>query len=291
MNFRRRPGVLAAAAVCAALSVAGCSAPGVNHSATDKAGGPVACSPDGMKLVTAGKLTIATDNPALEPWFIGNDPTTGEGFESAIGYEIAVALGFDPHNVQWRRVKFDKIIAPGAKNFDFALDEVTIRDDRKKAVDFSTSYFDVTQGVVGLSHGKFASAKSLSQLRSAKLGARAGTTSLTAIGEAIKPTTPARSFASMQDAIDAVHSGTIDALVTDLPTAFYIAQGRLADSVVIGQIPAATDAEQIGAVLPKNSTNTACVDEALATMRANGKLDELKQRWIVYRGAPILKNG
>lgn len=271
--------------------VAACSAPAANTSATGKNGKPVPCSPAAMTTVTKGKLTVATDNPALEPWFIGNDPTSGEGFESGIAYRIAVTLGYDPHNVVWRRVPFAQIIAPGAKNFDFALDEVTVRADRAKNVDFSTPYLDITQAVVTERNSSLAAATSVSQLRGAKFGALNDTTSLSAVTNEIKPTTAATVFSSMAQAIAAMQDGRINALVTDLPTAFYIAQGRLAGSVVVGQLPPHGGEEQIAAVLQKGSSNTACVDQALAKLTHNGTLGDLKQHWIVYRGAPILKDG
>lgn len=286
-----RRAALLCGAVGVALATSACSAPGINHSAKGPDGKPVACSPARMKTVTNGKLTIATDNPALEPWFVANNPSSGEGFESGIGYDVAVALGYSPHNVVWRRASFSDIIAAGPKTFDFALDEVTIRPERQKKVDFSGPYFDVTQAVVAKEKNRIAKVRTIPELRGARLGAMAGTTSYAAILQVIKPTVAPVKYPSMSAAIAAVQAGKIDALVTDLPTAFYIAQGdRLVDSTVIGQLPARQGAEQVAAVLPKGSTNTPCISAAIDKIRADGKLDFLRQRWLVYKGAPLLKD-
>lgn len=46
-----------------------------------------------MKTLTAGTLTIGTDKPAHQPWFVDDDPAT-PGYESAVAYAIADELEF-----------------------------------------------------------------------------------------------------------------------------------------------------------------------------------------------------
>ena len=44
-------------------------------------------------------LTIATSEPAFEPWMVDNDPTNGKVFESAVAYAVAERLGYEPAQV------------------------------------------------------------------------------------------------------------------------------------------------------------------------------------------------
>ena len=106
------------------------------------------CTPDTMETVTDGTLTIATDDPAYEPWFVDNDPTNGQGYESAVAYAIAEQLGYTQDQVTWVTVPFNKVVQPGPKEFDFDVNQVSITEPRRKAVDFSSGYYDVVQTVI-----------------------------------------------------------------------------------------------------------------------------------------------
>ncbi|NBO97713.1 MAG: amino acid ABC transporter substrate-binding protein, partial [Actinobacteria bacterium] len=91
--------------------------------------------------IESGKLTIATGTPAFEPWVVGDAPETGEGFEAAVAYAVAGELGYTNENVVWVRTGFDEAIQPGAKNFDFNLQQYSITDERKATVSFSEPYY------------------------------------------------------------------------------------------------------------------------------------------------------
>ena len=87
-----------------------------------------------------GKLTIATGQPAYEPWVMNDKPESGEGYEAAVAYAVADKLGFKKSDVVWTRTAFDTAIAPGAKDWDFNIQQFGITDERKKSWDFSTPY-------------------------------------------------------------------------------------------------------------------------------------------------------
>jgi polar amino acid transport system substrate-binding protein len=147
----------------------------------------VACAPATMPTLVAGKLTIGTDEPAYPPWFVDNDPANGQGFESAVAYAVAGKLGYAKDQVVWTRVTFQNAIAPGKKPFDIDINQFSITEERKNAVDFSEPYYDVAQTVITVKDSKIAGAKSLADLRAAKLGAQVGSTSYRAINEVIRP--------------------------------------------------------------------------------------------------------
>jgi len=280
----RRPFLPLAAAALTALALAGCASGAPSSgTATDAAG---------TGYVTDGKLTVATGEPAYYPWVIDDDPESGEGFEAAVAYAVAEELGFAEDDVVWVRTTFDEAIAPGPKDFDFNLQQFSITDERKETVDFSSPYYETTQVVVTTGTSPAADATSLADLQSLLIGAQTGTTSFSAIEQVIQPTQGAQAFNSNDDAKLALENGQVDAIVLDLPTAFYIAGVELTDGVLVGQLPTPEGAagDQFGLVLAKDSPLTADVTAAVDALRANGTLEDLATEWLGGEGqAPLLK--
>ena len=240
--------------------------------------------------VTAGKLTIGTGNPAYEPWVVGNKPESGKGFEAAVAYAVAHKLGYADKDVVWVRTTFDEAIAPGPKNFDFNLQQYSITADRKKNVDFSSPYYSTTQTVITVKGSKAAGVTTVAGLKGLVIGAATGTTSYTAIREVIKPTTAAQAFNSNDDAVAALQAGQVDALVVDLPTAFYATAAQLTGGVIVGQLPNTAAGDQFGLVLDKGSKLTAKVTAAVDALRADGTLASIEKTWLAdYAKAPVLK--
>ncbi|MET0784188.1 MAG: ABC transporter substrate-binding protein [Leifsonia flava] len=242
--------------------------------------------------VTDGKLTIGTAEPAYYPWVIDDKPESGEGFESAVAYAVAGQLGFADSDVVWVRSTFDEAIAPGPKDFDFNLQQFSITDERKQAVDFSSPYYETTQTVITIASSPAAGATSIADLKKFSIGAQTGTTSLTAVEDVIKPDSQAQVFNSNDDAKLALQNGTVDAIVVDLPTAFYLTGAELDGGKIIGQLPQAegTTGDQFGLVLAKDSPLTASVSEAVDALREDGTLDELATKWLGSEDtAPVLK--
>jgi polar amino acid transport system substrate-binding protein len=247
------------------------------------------CPDGGLSTHTAGKLTIGTDNPAYEPWFSDNKPSNGKGFESAVAYQVAQRLGYPAENVIWTSVTFNNAIAPGPKAFDFDINQFSITPERRNAVDFSSPYYLVRQTVITVKGSKIAGAKSLADLRSAKLGAQVGTTSYTAITDLIQPATKPSVFNNNDDAKAALVNGTVDGIVVDLPTAFYMTGAELDNGVIVGQLPQIGVPEQFGLVLDKDSPLTECVSKAVDELRQDGTLAVLEKTWLAgSAGAPEL---
>ncbi len=238
------------------------------------------CPPGALDTKAAGKLTIGTDNPAYEPWFSDNKPSNGKGFESAVAYQVAQRLGYPAANVTWTQVPFNNAIAPGPKPYDMDINQFSITDERKRAVDFSSAYYLVRQTVITLKGDKIASATTIAGLKDAKLGAQVGTTSYQAITDVIKPTTKPQVFNSNDDAKKALQNGTIDGLVVDLPTAFYMTGAELDNGVIVGQLPQVGVPEQFGIVLDKDSPLTPCVKQAVDQLRQDGTLAVLEKTWL-----------
>ena len=244
-----------------------------------------------MQTKKAGTLTVATDQPVYEPWFVDNKPQNGKGFEGAVAYAVAEKLGYTKDQVTWVRASFDSVISPAPKDFDFDINEFSITEDRAKVVDFSTGYYDVTQAVVTTADSAIAGATSLADLKGAVLGAQLGTTSLGAINDVVQPSEKPAVFNTNDDAVKALQNGQIAGVVVDLPTAFYMAGAQLDNGLVLGQLPAAegADVEQFGLLLEKGSAITSCVSDAVDALRADGTLADLATEWLAKAGAPELK--
>jgi polar amino acid transport system substrate-binding protein len=233
----------------------------------------------GLTTVTPGKLTIATGQTAYSPWVIDNKPQNGEGFESAVAYAVAAKLGFPKKDVVWTRTTFDGAIAPGPKNFDFNLQQFTITDQRKKAVDFSSSYYTTSQALVTTKGSPAASITTLDGLKGIKIGVAEGTTTYTLLKKDVGGSN-IQVFNSNDDAVLALKSGQIDALATDLPTAFYLADAEVKNGVVSGQFADTTGGDDFGLLLAKDSPDTAKVTAAVDAIRADGELAAITKKWL-----------
>lgn len=283
-------GALAVVTACApepdTSDAAGDGSPGASASA-------VSCTKSALaaRTKTKGKLTVGTDKPAYAPWFQDDNPAGGKGFEAAVAYAVAGSLGFTKEQVVWQTVPFNSSFAPGAKRFDFDINQVSISDERRRAVDFSSGYYTVRQTVVALKKSRYRDAKTLAELKGAKIGAQVGTTSLDTVNEVIKPSTKPAVYQKSDFVKEALRNGQVDAVVLDLPTAFYITAAEVTDAKIVGQLPQSSgQAEQFGLVLDKNSSLTSCVTKAVDSLRGDGTLAALEKKWLSEAGsAPELK--
>lgn len=246
------------------------------------------CTKDALGTLYSGIFTFGTDQPVYPPWYMGDNPGSGEGFESALAYAVAGKMNYTRDDVRWVRVPFNAALAPGPKPFDANLSEFSITDQRKGAVDFSSPYLDVTQAVVTVKSSPAAGVKTMEALRALRLGAQAGTTSYTA-ATSVDGSKPVEVYNTNGDAKMALTNGEIDALVADLPTAFALAN-ELRNGLMVGQLPSHSgDVEQFGIVLDKNSVLTRCVSWAVDNLRQDGTLGHLQQEWLAGAGkAPVL---
>jgi len=240
-----------------------------------------ACAPDSLPLKTDGQLTIGTDSPAYEPWFVDNDPSNGEGYESAVAYAVAEELGFTREQVNWVKVPFNTSYAPGEKEFDFDINQISITPEREKAVDFSDGYYSAAQAVIAPKGSDAAEAASVEDLKDIRLGAQTGTTSLTAVRDVIQPTEQPLVFEDTNAAKQALANDQVDAIVADLPTAFYITAVEIPNATIVGQFqPAEGETEEFGMLFEKGSELVPCVNQALASLEDSGELQDIEQQWL-----------
>jgi polar amino acid transport system substrate-binding protein len=238
------------------------------------------CTKADLSLKSPGKLTVATDTPAYDPWFSDDKPTNGKGYESAVAYAVAGKLGFDRTEVSWVKEPFNNSYAPGPKKFDFDINQISITPARAKVVDFSKGYYSAAQAVVALKK-KNLEAGSIADLKSLRLGAQTGTTSLTAIRDDIKPTKQPLVFTNTNTAKQALLNDQVDAIVVDLPTAFYITAAEIDNSTIVGQFQqVGGQPEEFGLLFEKGNKLRDCVDQALTALTDDGTIAALQKRWL-----------
>ena len=282
--MQKRFGIITAAVIAAALTLTGCGPFGSDSSKSASA----SCEKGELATVTEGKLTIATGEPAYYPWVIDDKPESGEGFEGAVAYAVAKQLGFEAGDVTWVRTTFDSAVTPGEKKFDFNLQQFSITEDRKKAVDFSSPYYTAPQAIVSFKGSKIEGKTSLAELKNAKLGAAVGTTSLDAIENQIG--TKPQVFNDNAAGVSALKNKQIDGLVVDLPTAFYLSGVEVPNGLIVGQLPSTGAGDQFGLLLSKGSKLTSCVTGAVDAITADGTLATITDKWLATdAGAPVLK--
>jgi polar amino acid transport system substrate-binding protein len=270
-----------------ALLGAACASDSSTVTTSPGGGSPAdACAKDNLNLVTPGTLTVGTDNPAYPPWVLKNDPASGKGYESAVAYAVADRLGFSTDEVKWVTVPFNKSYAPGPKDFDFDINQISVTPEREQVVSFSDSYYDVSQALIVNDGTPIASATSVSELKDYTFGAQIGTTSLQFINEVIQPTQQPQVYDTTSDALTALKNGQIDGSVLDLPTASYSA-GK--GQSVVGQFE--STGEHFGLLFEKDNPLVTCVNAALADMRTGGVLDDLEQQYLAdYLDVPTISS-
>lgn len=266
-------------ALVASLALAACGGSDESTDTTAAASGDAASAAEcaAGKTLEEGVLTIATGNPAFSPWVENDKPESKEGFEAAVAYAVAGELGFDDASVKWVRTGFDEAIQPGAKNFDFNLQQFTITEERAKNVTFSDAYYSTNQAIVGLADSKAKGATSVADLKGLKFGAQVGTTSLDYITNVIQPESEALVYDDNAGAKAALEGGQVDAIVLDLPTALYVSAVEIEGSAVLGQFPLtdAVAADNFGMVFDLGNPLAECVNTALANLKSAGTLDEI----------------
>lgn len=245
------------------------------------------------KTLEEGVLTIATGNPAFYPWVLNDAPESGEGYEAAVAYAIAGAMGFEADQVTWVRTSFDEAIQPGAKNFDFNMQQYSITPERDQMVDFSLPYYTSAMAVLttqqAVDNGLEAN---LASLRGAIWGADASTTAVPMLNEIVEPEGDALLYGDNVDVTAAMQAGQIDAALFDLPTALYLAAVVLDDGVILGQFPAeqSQNPDQFGLLMEDGNALRECVNAAITELTESGELAAIEAQWLQdATGVPVIE--
>jgi polar amino acid transport system substrate-binding protein len=282
-----------------AFVAVGC-APKTTTATPAGSGSTQSCAVDSLNLFKSGTLTIATGNPAYKPWYGGQsvpgsdwksnsftgDPHTGQGYESAFAYALAQQMGFTKDQVDWIGIPFNASFAPGPKNFDFAMQQISITPKRAESVDFSDGYYDVNQALIADNGSPAIGVTTLAGLKDLKLGAPVGTTSLDVIQQEVQPTVEPGVYQDLHAALQDLHNGKLAGVVVDFPDAFY----GYADQIVGQFPPIGGQQEQFGLAFQKGNPLVTCVNQAIETLKSNGTLQHLQNQWLqTDASVPVFK--
>jgi len=281
MKYKTMLAVLLACALVA-------TACGGSDADSESSSGSGSC--DEVVTKTDGVLTVATGETVFPPWMGAgaddfDDPSTGTGFEGALVFALADELGFADDAVTFVRTGFDEAIAPGAKDWDFNIQQYSITEQRDEVVDFSDGYYQVEQAIIGAADSPAASAGSIDELKDLRLGAAIGTTSLDYVDDVISPNEKGQVYDDNAAAKSAFDAGQVDGIVFDLPTAYFITAVEITDASIIGVLPRTGDPEELGMLFEEGSGLVGCVNEALATLRSNGTIEALEDEWLNQGGS------
>ncbi len=244
------------------------------------------------KTLTADRLTVATGNPAYPPWVMNDAPESGEGFEAAVAYAVAERMGFDKSSVEWVRTSFDEAIQPGAKDFDFNLQQYSIKPERLEVIDFSEPYYTTTIAVVVREGSAAADVEATaSSLKKLKYGAAAGTSSQPFLEKVLQPEQATLLYDDNADVVAAISANQIDAIVFDLPSALFVSAVQLEGGKLVGQFPVENNEapDNFGLLMAKDNPLKECVDEAIKSLHADGTLKDIEAQWLAdATGAPVI---
>jgi polar amino acid transport system substrate-binding protein len=296
---------ITALALLAALAAACAPEEQARDSGSSQAGGSQSaqqCARENESDFTQpGTLTVGTGNPAYPPWWEGgtssrhheweiNDPYKGKGFEGAIAFAVADELGFSEDEISFVSVPFAETAAPGPKDYDFVLQQISYTDKRAERVDFSDSYYDVNQALVSTEGSPISNATSLADLSEAKLGAQIGTTSYDYIIDNVRPGPEPAVYPGLTGAIADLKSGSIDGLVTDLPGAFYMTAVQLPKGVIVGQFPTKGSQEYFAMAFESGSPLVECVNLALEALKKSGEHAAIQEEWLADKASvPVIE--
>ena len=245
---------------------------GSDDDSTDtNAGAKTDTSVGGFEARTKGQLTVGTELPA-PPFYIGDDydSLTG-GFEYDMAQALAKELGLEKAVIV--EMPFAGIVAGQDCPCDVDFSQVTITEERAKAVDFTTPYFDADQGVLVKKGKKVAT---LADAKALQWGAQVSTTGLDFIENTIKPAKKAQVYNTTVDAFNALDAGQIDAVLLDTP----IVLGQAKTTPKFEVVAQFKTGEQYGGIVPKGSKNLKAINAAIAKLKDDGVLSKLLEKYF-----------
>ena len=218
----------------------------------------------------AGQLTVEVSLPA-PIWWNGDTPEAiKDGMEYCMAAEIAWRAGYDKLEVV--NVGWDALIAGQTADFDLAMSEISITDERKKIHDFSVPYFSSDIGVLVRKDAPVDE----KTIKSAKIGVQQATTGAAFVQDKLG-IADVQVYPDQGDMFAALRAGQVDVAVTDtsIVLAEVVANPDKVD--VVGQYKTG---ESYGAIYPKGNANNATIDKIMQSMIDDGTIGKLGAKYL-----------
>jgi polar amino acid transport system substrate-binding protein len=243
--------------------------------------------PAAAPTLQSGKLIVAYGDP--NPGFV-NGSVRGSKFVNPKGYEVdlAKAIARKLHlTPQWMYSPWTGLFAPGTKKFDVSFQEATITAQRKKTVDFTSTYMNANQGVLLSKQAPVP--HSIADLRKLQTCAQQDTTGLQYIQDQLKPSKKPLVFPTTTALYQSAQLNRCQAVILDVPLVSLEAKSKPgAFGPVAGQI---VTHEQYGAVLQKGSKLTPVLNRVIKQLTKDGTIGKLQKKWfnIDFSKVTVLK--
>jgi polar amino acid transport system substrate-binding protein len=262
-----------AAVLLAALALAACGDDDDDDGGSGGGGGGGGSQQADLDLHTEGQLTVGAEFPVKG--FLELPIDDPKGFEVDFADALAKELGVP--KVQWVSTPFNGLFSPAPKDFDMAINEITITEERSQVVDFSVPYFDANQGFLITKGGPAEGVTSIAEMKDLLFGFQTATTGGTYIQEEIQPGEQPRQFTTLGAAVQALANGQIDAFLMDVAIGAEIVKERGDEVDMTGQF---ITNEQYGVLFEKGNPLREQVNQAIEKIKADGTLEELQAKWF-----------
>ncbi|HTK00736.1 MAG TPA: ABC transporter substrate-binding protein, partial [Bordetella sp.] len=160
-----------------------------------------------------------------------------------------------------------------SQGFDIALSEITITDERKKAVNFTDPYFDSDQGIL-VKAGAKVTAENIKNMR---LGVKQGTTILQYLQDKVKPVESVKVYPEVAAMYAALAAGQVDAVLYDTPNVLAQAKQSNGRFEVVGRYDTG---ERWGGLVNRDSPNLAVFNKLIKEMKDDGTFDRLAAQYL-----------
>ena len=261
------------AVLLTALALGACGDDDDDGGGGDGGSGSGGAEQSSLELQTDGQLTVGAEFPVKG--FVELPIDDPKGFE--VDFAAAIAKELKVPKVQWKSTPFSGLFSPAPKDFDMAINEVTITPERSKVVDFSVPYFDANQGFLIKKGGPGEGVSTIEEMKDLQFGFQATTTGGTYIQDEIQPDKQPREYSTLGAATQALANGQIDAFLMDVAIGAEIVKARGDDVDMTGEFETN---EQYGAVFEKDNPLRAQVNKAIEKIRADGTLEQLQAKWF-----------
>ncbi|GGU49810.1 cystine transporter subunit [Pseudomonas laurentiana] len=225
-----------------------------------------------QQIKDSGTLKVGLEGTYPPFSFVDSDGKLA-GFEVDFSEALAKELGV---TAKLQPTKWDGILAAlESKRLDVVINQVTISEERKKKYDFSTPY--TISGIQALTLKKNeGSIKTAADLAGKKVGVGLGTN----YEQWLKDNVPKAIIKTYDDdptKYQDLRVGRIDAILVDRLAAFELV-AKAKDTAVTGE---AFSRQESGIALRKGEPELLeAINKAIDTLRANGTLTKLSQKWF-----------
>jgi polar amino acid transport system substrate-binding protein len=235
-----------------------------------QAAAPAAASAPAPAPAPARVYVVGTD-AAYAPFESQNEKGEIVGFDIDVVKAVAAKAGIEVKfvNTPWEGIF--NTLSQGDR--DFLVSAITITEERKQSMDFSSPYFDAAQLIAVKDGAKIAK---FDDLKSRKVGVQTGTTGDEVVSKLQgKTSTNIKRFESTPLALKELEAGGVDAVVADNGVVInYVANNPGGKFKTVSD--PAFQPEQYGLAVKKgNADLLAKLNKGLADIRADGSYDKI----------------